>query len=217
MLAAHLAVEAERTGESSWVIDTDRQGTLTHWHERRQADTPQRLDLTVKRDSKTGEPVQEAPERYKERIKAALAKVAEQGATYCFIDCAPSLSAHNIALLDVADLVLIPVRPSPSDLWAVAETVSRVKHAGKPFLFVISQAKTHANITAQAVAVLSQHGAVVQSFVSDRVAYASSMTAGNTASEEAKGVAAKEITALWHLVKATFAENSKTAKQVMHG
>ncbi len=199
MLAAHLAVEAERTGEAAWLIDTDRQGTLTHWHERRQAETPQRLDVPI------------------ERIGAGLAKVAEQGADYCFIDCAPSLSEGNIALLDVADLVLIPVRPSPSDLWAVAETVSRVKDAGKAFVFVITQAKTQASITAQAVAALSQHGTVVQSFVSDRVAYASAMTAGNTAPEEAKGIAAKEIAALWQVVKSTFAENSKPAKAVMHG
>jgi chromosome partitioning protein len=200
MLAAHLSVEAERSGEAAWVIDTDRQGTLTHWHERRQAQTPQRLDVPI------------------ERIKAGLAKVAEQGAAYCFIDCAPSLSPENMALLDVADLVLIPVRPSPSDLWAVAETVSRVKDAGKPFLFVIAQAKTQATITAQAVAALSQHGPVVQSFIADRVAYASAMTAGNTAPEEVRGgSAAKEVAALWHVVKSTFVENSKPAKAVMHG
>jgi hypothetical protein len=39
MLAAHLAVEAERAGDTVWVIDTDPQGTLSHWHERRQAAT----------------------------------------------------------------------------------------------------------------------------------------------------------------------------------
>jgi len=42
MLAAHLAVEAERIGDGPvWLIDTDRQGTLSRWHERRTADTPQ--------------------------------------------------------------------------------------------------------------------------------------------------------------------------------
>lgn len=199
MLVAHLSVEAERCGESAWVIDTDRQGTLTHWHERRKSETPQRLDVPV------------------ERMRPGLAKVAEQGAAYCFIDCAPSLSADNIALLEVADLVVIPVRPSPADLWAVAETVSRVKEAGKPFLFVVSQAKTHATITAQAVAALSQHGPVVQTFIADRVAYASAMTAGNTAPEEARGVAAQEVAELWHIVKSTFAENSKAAKKVLRG
>ena len=49
MLAAHLAVEAERTGNTAWLIDTDRQATLSLWHDRRKADTPQRLDVPFAR------------------------------------------------------------------------------------------------------------------------------------------------------------------------
>jgi chromosome partitioning protein len=199
MLAAHLAVEAERSGNAAWVIDTDRQATLSLWHERRQADTPQRLDVPL------------------ERIAVGLKKIADQGAEFCFIDTAPSLSDQNVALLEQADLVIIPVRPSPSDLWAVAETVARVKNAGKPFLFVITQAKQQATITAQAIAALSQHGKVSQAFIADRVAYASAMTGGNTAPEIAKGQTAQEISALWQEVKSCFHENMKTVKKVTHG
>jgi cellulose biosynthesis protein BcsQ len=50
MLAAHLAVEAERTGDApAWLIDTDRQATLTRWHERRKADTPQRGEVRLEK------------------------------------------------------------------------------------------------------------------------------------------------------------------------
>jgi len=146
-----------------------------------------------------------------------IKKIGDQGASYCFIDTAPSLSEQNIALLERADLVIIPVRPSPSDLWAVAETVSRVKASGKPFVFVITQAKPQANITAQAIAALSQHGRVAQAFISDRVAYASAMTGGNTAPEIAKGQAAQEVSELWKEIKSCFHENMKSAKKVMHG
>lgn len=46
-LCAHLAVEAERVGDSpTWLVDTDKQGTLSLWHERRNADTPQRADVS---------------------------------------------------------------------------------------------------------------------------------------------------------------------------
>jgi len=200
MLAAHLAVEAERTGEVAWIIDTDRQATLSLWHERRKNETPQRLDAPL------------------ERIPAALEKVAAQGAAYCFIDTAPTISDQNTGLLRLADLVIIPVRPSPSDLWAVAETVTRVKEADKPFLFVITQAKSQATITAQAVAALSQHGRVAQAFVADRVAYAAAMTGGNTAPElSVKGHAAAEIEALWTEIKACFHESKKSGKKVAHG
>ena len=76
--------------------------------------TPQRLDVPFA------------------RIADGLATLAAKDAAYCFIDTAPTISDQNTALLDLADLVLIPVRPSPSDLWAVAETVEQVKDAGKP-------------------------------------------------------------------------------------
>ena len=34
-LAAHLAVEVERAGDDpAWLIDTDKQATLSLWHER---------------------------------------------------------------------------------------------------------------------------------------------------------------------------------------
>jgi chromosome partitioning protein len=201
MLAAHLAVEAERAGDRAWVIDTDRQATLSRWHERRPSETPERLDAPL------------------ERMAEALAKIAGEGAAYCFIDTAPTISPENTGLLGLADLVLVPVRPSPSDLWAVAETVALVKSAGKAFLFVLTQAKPQATITAQAVAALSGHGRVAQSFIADRVAYAAAMTGGSTAPELArKGPAAQEIRALWTEIKSCFNESSKsTKKKVTHG
>lgn len=196
MLAAHLAVEAERTGDApAWIIDTDRQGTLTRWHDRREADTPQRGEVRI------------------EKLITGLAALAGQGAAYCFIDTAPTISAQTAALIDLADLVVIPVRPSPSDLWAVTETVQLVKEADKPFLFVITQAKPQATITAQAIAALSEHGRVAKSFIADRVGYAAAMTGGNTAPEiSPRGPVAEEVSALWGELKSCFHEKLKTRK-----
>ena len=157
MLAAHLAVEAERAGDTAWLIDTDRQATLSLWHERRKADTPSAL-------------MSHSP-----ALRTAW-QLLPPRTPHTVSSIPPTISDQNTALLDLADLVLIPVRPSPSDLWAVAETVEQVKDAGKPFIFVITQAKQQASITAQAVAALSQHGRVAQAFVADRVAYAAAMT-----------------------------------------
>lgn len=201
MLAAHLSVEAERIGDAPvWIIDTDRQATLTRWHERREADNPQRGDVRP------------------ERLMAGLASLSAQGATYCFIDTAPTISTQTAALIDLADIVLIPVRPSPSDLWAVTETVQLVKDADKPFLFVITQAKQQATITAQAIAALSEHGRVAKSFIADRVAYAAAMTGGNTAPEiMPRGPAAEEISALWKELKACFNEKLKTTRKLVNG
>ena len=106
----------------------------------------------------------------------------------------PTISEQSTSLLHLADLVLIPVRPSPADLWAVSETVTLVKEAGKAFLFVITQAKLQASITAQTIAALSQHGRLAQAFIADRVPNAVAMTGGRTAPElSAKSPAAEEI------------------------
>jgi chromosome partitioning protein len=152
-LAAHLAVEAA----GSWIIDTDKQGTLSQWHERRQAETPERLEVAFS------------------QIQKGLETLTVKGVPYCVIDTA--------AVIALADFVLVPVRPSPDDLWAVGATVDMVRRAGKPFLFALCQAKSQAMITAQAAAALSDHGRVARSFITDRVAYAAAMTSGNTAPE----------------------------------
>ena len=199
-LTAHLAVEAQR-GENApvFVIDTDKQGTLSLWHERREADTPQRADLPFS------------------RIADGLKTLTERGAAYCFIDTAPTISEQNTSLLRLADLVLIPVRPSPADLWSVSETVKLVKESGQPFLFVITQAKPQATITAQTIAALSEYGQVAKTFIADRVSYASAMTGGRTAQElQPKSLAADEIRGVWQDMKSLFTENSNSLRRVAH-
>lgn len=200
-LAAHLAVEAERAGDGpAWLIDTDEQGTLSQWHERREAETPQRADVILA------------------RLADSLEVLAGRGASYCFIDTAPTISSQSAALVQLADLVVIPVRPSPADLWSVAETVALVKDAGKPFLFALTQAKPQAIITAQTVAALSAHGRVAQSFIADRVVYAGAMTDGRTATELGpKSSAALEVARLWQDVKSCFAENIISFRSVSNG
>jgi chromosome partitioning protein len=197
-LAAHLAVEAERAGDGpAWLIDTDKQGTLSLWHERRESETPQRADVPFA------------------RLAQGLKMLEDKAAAYCFIDTPPTISEQNETVLALADLVVIPVRPSPADLWAVSETVALVKAAAKPFLFVITQAKGHATITAQTIAALSEHGRVAQSFIADRVPYAVAMTGGRTAPELGpKSAAAGEVAALWGDLKSCFHEKLKVDKPV---
>jgi len=196
-LCAHLAVEAERMGDCPvWLIDTDKQGTLSEWHERRKADTPQRAAVSLA------------------KIGNGLSALANRNAAYCFIDTPPSISEQNIAVLNLADLVVIPVRPSPADLWAVSHTVALAQEAGKPFIFVITQAKINASITAQTIAALSYHGRVAKTFIADRVPYAAAMTNGQSAPElTAKGPAAQEIAGLWQDIKSCFHEKIKTSKK----
>lgn len=195
-LCAHVAVEAEHSGDGPvYLIDTDPQGTLSTWHESREAETPHRIEVELS------------------AIGPSLTTLEQRGAAYCMIDTAPTRADENAALFELANLVLVPVRPSPSDLWAVAATVSLLKRIGTPFLFVVNQATLNANITAQAVAALSHHGPVAQTIIASRVPYAAAMTDGHTAPELAgKGPAASEIAGLWMNIKACLHANMQTTK-----
>ena len=201
-ICAHLSVEAERAGDGPvFLIDTDPQGTLSTWHEHRQAEVPQRVEVPL------------------EKIAEGLAVLKDRQAAYCFIDTAPTRTDENAALFRLADLVLVPIRPSPSDLWAAAATVALLKDAGIPFLFILTQAKANASITAQAAAALSHHGPVAETFIADRVPYAAAMTDGRTALELlAKGPAAIETAALWKNIKACLHANMQSSQKVKrHG
>lgn len=196
-----LSVEVERAGDGpAWIVDTDPQGTLSQWHDRREHDSPQRAEIAF------------------DNLAAGLKNMQGRGAAYCFIDTAPTISSQSAALIDLADLVLIPVRPSPADLWASAQTVALVKDAAKPFLFVITQAKNQATITAQTIAALSKHGPVADAFIADRVLYAGAMTGGRTAPElSPRSPAADEVAQLWQNVKSCFHENNKASRSVKYG
>jgi chromosome partitioning protein len=193
-LCAHLSVEAERAGNGPvFLIDTDPQGTLTTWHEKRQAEAPQRVELPF------------------DGIAEGLRQLRQRNAAFCFIDTAPSRTDETAVLFDLADLVIVPIRPSPSDLWAASATVELLKREKVPFLFVLNQAKTNASITAQAAASLSHHGPVAETFIGDRVPYAAALTDGRTAIEiTPKGPAAIETAALWQNIQAWMHANMKT-------
>ena len=55
-----------------------------------------------------------------------LRRLARQSGTL-LVDCPPSIEhAHTLAALDVADLVLIPVVPGPTDLWSTRAVESLI-------------------------------------------------------------------------------------------
>jgi chromosome partitioning protein len=197
-LCAHLSVEAERVRDGPvYLIDTDPQGTLSTWHEARAAETPHRVEIAL------GE------------LASALTTLEKRGAALCMIDTAPNRGDENAELFQVANLVLVPVRPSPSDLWAVSATVALLKRTGTPFLFVVNQATLNANITAQAIASLSHHGPVAETIIATRVYYAAAMTNGHTAPELAsKGPCANEITSLWKNIKSCLHANMQLPTKV---
>jgi chromosome partitioning protein len=191
-LAAHLAVEAERVAAGPvTLMDLDPQQSLTAWWNDRQAETPKLLEITGS----------------KLRAELALAKNVRG---LVVIDTPPLDSQAIITVIRVADLVIIPVKPSPHDLRGVGTTVELCRHAQRPFVFVLTQAIGRSGIVQQALLALSQHGPVATSVVHNRVDYAGAMTDGRTAPElDPKGKAAGEIAELWKYVNTQLRKHVK--------
>jgi len=197
-LTGHLAVAAELAGMAPVVvIDTDPQGSLSTWWNRRKAETPLISALPSLRD-----------------LPTRLEELRQGGVALVVIDTPPAITNAIRDAMRVADLVVMPVRPSPHDLDAVGATIELAQQVHARFVFALTQAKLNARITPQAVAVLSAHGIVASSIVQDRVIYASAMTDGRTVMEiEPKGAAAEEILALWRFIQERMDDRTKGAKE----
>ena len=196
-LAAHLAVALERAGEGPVVlVDTDPQGSLAAWWNKREAPSPAFADSTVR----------DLPEKLK--------ALAADGFNWCIVDTPPANSGQNASVIACADLVLIPTRPSPHDLDALGATLDLCRVAGRRFVFVVNAAKPNASITMQTLTALSEHGQVAPAVVADRVLFASSMVDGRTVLElEPSGRSAEEIGALCAFVNSAFTEIRKFVKK----
>lgn len=192
-LTAHLGVAAQLAGDGPVVLlDMDPQGSLAAWWNVRETDTPAFSPATLA------------------DLPGRLAALSEAGYGLALLDTPPAMTSAIRAVVELADLVVIPVRPSPHDLRSVGATVEIVREAKRPFVFALTQAKANASLTVQAVAALSEHGRVAPAIMHDRVGYAGSMVDGRTVLEtEPRGPAAAEMTTLWLFTKARLNETTK--------
>ena len=102
-----------------------------------------------------------------------------------------------------ADLVLIPVKPGPWDVWAVSDIVDAVKArqeaaAGLPqAAFVVAMSKRRSRLSQQIDAALDEYGLpVLHARTTDRVAYPQAVIEGKSVLEGRDRTALHEILTL---------------------
>jgi chromosome partitioning protein len=175
-LTRSLAVANQQTAGATAILDTDPQGSLTSWWNRRESEAP----VLVKID-----PVD---------LDAGISKLEAAGIEYLFIDTPPSVHPELSNLLARASLTIIPVRPSPDDLDAVGDTLSLVEESGCPFVFVLTQAKPRTRLQMQAVMALAKHGKLAPTIIHDRTDFPTAAITGKTVTEmEQDGPSANEV------------------------
>jgi chromosome partitioning protein len=118
---------------------------------------------------------------------------------YLFIDTPPQ--RPDTKTVQAADLIIIPVKPSPNDLRAVGDTLEVIERLQKPFCFIITMAKTRTRLAIDTLQVLAQYGKVAPVMLGDRIDYAESMIDGLSVGElSSKSKSANEIKQLWNYV-----------------
>lgn len=187
-LALHLAGQWASEGKRVTLIDADPQGSALDWSQQRAREGLPRLFgiVGLARDTLH----REAPE---------LARYAD----HIVIDGPPRIAGLMRSALLAADLVLIPVQPSPFDGWASAEMLALITEARiyRPDLaarFLLNRCAARTVIARETAETLADHDPpVLTTTIGQRIAFADLAQTGRLVFEaDADSVAAREIAAL---------------------
>ena len=181
-LALHLAAAAQDAGRIALIVDTDPQATASQWAAWREDAPPEVIDSP--------------PPRLAAKVEQARA----QGAEFIVIDTPPHADSAARAAVEIADLVLIPCRPSAFDLSAIQTTAKLVQLLRKPAFVVFTAGSPNAP------RIYQEAGELVAGFgtpacpiqIPDRAAFRHASAEGRTVMEyEPDGKAADDIRSLY--------------------
>jgi chromosome partitioning protein len=181
-LASSLAVAAQEMKEKVGVVDMDPQGSLMNWLKSRGSDD---IDVVASGGA---------------RLRGVLARLRGKGCTLSIIDTPGAEGPASAAAMEIADLNIIPSRPSMFDLWASENTRAALKAVGGEFVFLLNRCPP-AQRTARVrdgAETLKEMGGLLSPLILARVDYQEAARRGLGVTElDPLGAAAEEMRALW--------------------
>jgi len=186
-LASALAVRAALESRRVAMVDLDPQKSLVAWWKRRgRSDNP-----TIFEGADTAGDAVEALEL--------------DGWDWVFLDGPPSYLGVIQEMIEAADFVLIPVKPSVVDILATQDAIALAREADAAFAVVVNDAGPKERVADKArESLLSFDVPILDTVIVHRVSHITAMTVGKSAAEVNSGrdkAATEEIDALWWEVK----------------
>lgn len=182
-LAANLAACLATTRRVA-LLDVDPQHTLARWHALRMARTP-------------APPAIAFAEVAGWRLTAEIDRL-KQSYDVLVIDSPPSVETDAKLAVRAASLVLLPVQPSPPDLWAAEGTLKLAAAEKRPIRLVFNRAVAASRLRAEVEREAAKRGvAILEASLGNRIGFASAFAMGLGVAEYApRSVAAEEMRAV---------------------
>jgi len=179
-LCVSLAVAAYEAGHAVCILEMDRQATVTQWAKERHGMDPEVAPITA------------------DKLERALKRLESVSCDYVFLDTPGIDSPGTNLAIKMADLCLVPCRPTPADLKGVGPTLGAIYRLEKDFAFILNQTPPKGIRIRETAEGLSSLGVLADVHVVMRNDHQDAMGKGQGVTEfNPNGPAAVEIRKLW--------------------
>jgi chromosome partitioning protein len=180
-VAIHLAVAWSQRGKRVAIVDIDPQGSLGYWHKVREEKFGEGYTgLTFSTLSGW-------------RVGSEITRLKRHH-DLIIIDSPPHTETEARTAIRNSDFIIVPVQPSPTDLWATKATLDIAKSENIPVRVVLNRLSANSKI---AEIIAAELPSLAKSSLGNRVLFASSIMEGRSATEVSPAsAAAQEVKAL---------------------
>jgi chromosome partitioning protein len=189
-VAVHLAIAYAQKAPTA-LLDVDPQGTAAEWIKRRPAELKSPLAV---------------PCAGRDAAKRALDLARQDHVENVILDLPPHSSAQVAWLLGEADLIIVPTRPTATDLVTLQQTIDLVHAAKRPSGFVLNAFRPQLVEAREIAPILAKYHLPIVGSLGDRIAYSRGLPAGLGGHEMGDEVAEEEVGRLLKSVSKARAE-----------
>jgi chromosome partitioning protein len=167
-IAAHIAVSLAQTGRRVAIIDIDPQGSLSKWHSLRE------------KNFGSGYTGLHFVSSAGWRIEGVISNLQNK-MDYIIIDSPPHTETESKSAIRSSNLIIVPMQPSPTDLWATGATIDFAKSENIPARILLNRYNSLSKISKEVIKQLN--AGVFKNTIGNRVAFSSCFLNGITVTE----------------------------------